>query len=388
MSVGLELCRARQRAGKTVMDVSHATKIPPHHLMAMERNRFNSLPGRVYAVGFVRIYAAFVGLDSEPLVARVKAEMPTPEIELPAVNVLPGTGGTPEAKSARTGASEEHVVSLLSPRKRKWPQAATAAVLGVAAVVYSISFVLFYNEQMAQPSVRSVPPNLVAEARSAEQQLALRPSAGNDQPSPVPPPPEEPAPAVQLGDQTAAAAPLVAPAAPLKIVQVEPLPPPAAAPQPAPAPTVETVAELTPEVAPSPPAVVRPKPARPAAVASTVVSLAAADARPVPGSRAPLRLGRNYGRDNRDARIILRAHRPIHVAVQGPGSRIFLDQMLDAGDTYRVPNMKGLKLSAVDAGAIEIILDDTTVGFASQNGGPARNLPLDPQSIIDRQRHG
>jgi cytoskeleton protein RodZ len=354
--------------------------------MAMERNRFNSLPGRVYAVGFVRIYAAFVGLDSEPLVARVKAEMPTPEIELPAVNVLPARVVRRKPKVPEPAHLKSTLSPFYPPVNANGPGCYRGSIGRCGGGLFHfVCSVLQRTNGTA--SVRSVPPNLVAEARSAEQQLALRPSAGNDQPSPVPP---------RRGARTCSAAwrpdgsrrALVAPAAPLKIVQVEPLPPPAAAPQPAPAPTVETVAELTPEVAPSPPAVVRPKPARPAAVASTVVSLAAADARPVPGSRAPLRLGRNYGRDNRDARIILRAHRPIHVAVQGPGSRIFLDQMLDAGDTYRVPNMKGLKLSAVDAGAIEIILDDTTVGFASQNGGPARNLPLDPQSIIDRQRHG
>jgi hypothetical protein len=50
--------------------------------------------------------------------------------------------------------------------------------------------------------------------------------------------------------------------------------------------------------------------------------------------------------------------------------------------------MRGLRLSAPDAGAIEIILDDTTVGFASQDGAAARNVPLDPQSIINRQNHG
>jgi cytoskeleton protein RodZ len=74
--------------------------------------------------------------------------------------------------------------------------------------------------------------------------------------------------------------------------------------------------------------------------------------------------------------------------VQGTGNRIFIDRILDAGDTYRVPNLVGLKLSAADAGAIEVILDDTTIGFAGKDGITARDLSLDPQSIIDRQKHG
>ena len=74
--------------------------------------------------------------------------------------------------------------------------------------------------------------------------------------------------------------------------------------------------------------------------------------------------------------------------MQGTDNRILIDRVLDAGDTYRVPNMTGLQLSASDAGAIEVILDDTTVGFAGKDGVMARGLSLEPQSIIDRQQHG
>jgi cytoskeleton protein RodZ len=103
---------------------------------------------------------------------------------------------------------------------------------------------------------------------------------------------------------------------------------------------------------------------------------------------APLPLGRRYGIENGNTRIILRVHRSIRLAVQGTGNRIFIDRVLDAGDTYRVPNLVGLKLSAPDAGAIEVILDDTTVGFAGKDGVMARDLSLEPQSIIDRQQNG
>jgi cytoskeleton protein RodZ len=76
------------------------------------------------------------------------------------------------------------------------------------------------------------------------------------------------------------------------------------------------------------------------------------------------------------------------MAVQAADNRIFLDQFLNPGDTYRVPNMAGLKLSASDAGAIELILDDSTIGFAGEDGVRARNLALDPLSIAGRKRRG
>jgi len=74
------------------------------------------------------------------------------------------------------------------------------------------------------------------------------------------------------------------------------------------------------------------------------------------------------------------------VMVQGTRNDVLIDRVLDAGDTYRVPDIAGLKLSVSDAGAVEVILDDTTVGFAGKDGAVTKGLPLDPNSISDRQR--
>src|SRR5262245_671353 len=141
MSLGLELCRARQRSGKTLTDVSNETKIPTHHLMAMERNRFELLPGRVYAVGFIRSYADCVGLDSEPLVARIKADMPDPD-EAMLAEYRPKRQDA-KSETAGTSGAEERAAALLSPRERKWPQAAAVVVL-IVGVIYSGYSVLNY----------------------------------------------------------------------------------------------------------------------------------------------------------------------------------------------------------------------------------------------------
>jgi cytoskeleton protein RodZ len=97
-----------------------------------------------------------------------------------------------------------------------------------------------------------------------------------------------------------------------------------------------------------------------------------------------LPLGQRYGKQNRNSRITLRLRRSTRVAVQGTPNRILIDRTFDAGDTYRVPNMVGLKLSAVDAGAVELILDDTTVGFAGKDGAATKGLSLDPTKIAQR----
>jgi cytoskeleton protein RodZ len=105
---------------------------------------------------------------------------------------------------------------------------------------------------------------------------------------------------------------------------------------------------------------------------------------PEPAFRAPLPLGERYGEQNRNSRVTLRVHRPTRVAVLGARHHVWINRILRAGDTYRVPNLRGLTLSASDAGAVEVILDDNTVGFAGTDGAPAKGLPLQPQSIISR----
>ena len=122
--------------------------------------------------------------------------------------------------------------------------------------------------------------------------------------------------------------------------------------------------------------------AQPAPVTEAApIQSAAADPNPVPVVRAPLPLGERYGSLNRNSRITLRVHRPTRVAVLGTRNHIFIDRNLAAGDTYRVPNIGGLKLNVRDPGAVELIVDDNTVGFAGEDGLAAKGLPLDPKRM-------
>ena len=45
----------------------------------------------------------------------------------------------------------------------------------------------------------------------------------------------------------------------------------------------------------------------------------------------------------------------------------------------------GLRFSASDAGATELILDGSSVGFAGEDGVAAKGLSLNPQNLVDRQ---
>jgi len=73
-NIGALLKASRDRLGEDVYAVSRALRIRQRYLQAIEDGAYDELPGPTYAVGFVRAYAEYVGLDGEEVVRRFKAE--------------------------------------------------------------------------------------------------------------------------------------------------------------------------------------------------------------------------------------------------------------------------------------------------------------------------
>lgn len=72
--VGRLLRETREESRQAVSDVSDRLRIRSAFLVAIEEGRYNDLPGPTYAVGFVRAYAGFLGLDSIEIVRRFREE--------------------------------------------------------------------------------------------------------------------------------------------------------------------------------------------------------------------------------------------------------------------------------------------------------------------------
>jgi len=88
-TVGQDLRAARLRRGDDLATVSRALKIRKDHLEALEEDRVEALPGRTYAVGFVRTYAEFLGLDASACVERFKAQIAGRADDIqPTINVI------------------------------------------------------------------------------------------------------------------------------------------------------------------------------------------------------------------------------------------------------------------------------------------------------------
>jgi len=86
-SVGAELRAARERLGWDLPSVARSLRIRLDYLEAIEQDSLGSLPAAAYALGFVRCYAAKLGLPTEPLCRRFRAEVGSaslaPEVTFP-----------------------------------------------------------------------------------------------------------------------------------------------------------------------------------------------------------------------------------------------------------------------------------------------------------------
>lgn len=70
--IGQVLQQARQKLGKTAKEVELDTKIRAKYIEALEKDNFATLPGSIYAKGFIKVYANYLGIESAPLIQQYK----------------------------------------------------------------------------------------------------------------------------------------------------------------------------------------------------------------------------------------------------------------------------------------------------------------------------
>ena len=73
--VGAELAEARAAQNHSVADVCASLRIVPNYIEAIERGDIEALPAATYAIGYVRSYAGFVGLDADAMCLRLRESL-------------------------------------------------------------------------------------------------------------------------------------------------------------------------------------------------------------------------------------------------------------------------------------------------------------------------
>ena len=84
-TLGDALRAARQASGRSLAELSSATRVPARYLEALEEGRKADLPSRPFAIGHVRSYAQALGLDETAAAERLRREydLPSQKLEPP-----------------------------------------------------------------------------------------------------------------------------------------------------------------------------------------------------------------------------------------------------------------------------------------------------------------
>lgn len=102
--------------------MARATKIRPRYLEALEAGRLSELPGRVYARGFVRDYAHFLGIDPEPLLERLAPGDADEDESALSPLALAGLGPPPRRRVPVPTLAAASAVLLLAVVAIAWPR--------------------------------------------------------------------------------------------------------------------------------------------------------------------------------------------------------------------------------------------------------------------------
>ena len=354
-TVGQLLRETRESYGSDIPRVAAALRIRASYLEAIESGRYDQLPGAVYAMGFVRAYAAHLGLDGEEAVRRFKLEAEGYDAQRDLAFPVP-----------------------LSERSIPGRSMLLAALL-LAVCGYGL---WYYLPSSARPErVSPLPADLAAQlpAPPPVAKESVPPAVPAE--SAAPPAPQSSTP--MAAPETSTSVPAASPAPPAVELRggagtTATLPSPASGAPTSPATTSVPAADASgPVAAPgtaSPPAV-------PPSAAPLPPQVAALPSVPLGGGATPVPDQPHvYGFANGETRILIRATSDSWIQVRDRDHVPIFTRQLHPGDVYRVPDRPGLSMRTGHGAALEILVDGQAV---PPIGGAVRpNVVLDANRLL------
>ena len=433
-SIADTLRLARQEHGQDLRTVAQVLRIRHTYLEAIENGDFEKLPGTAYAIGFLRTYAEFLGLDGELIVERYKREVQGAEPKLDLVfpepvgqNRIPGGaivlismvllglayGGwfylsnqgksiadlrppLPERLQAMISGDTDGQ-GVLSEPESEMTVSATDGTQGAEAPAYlppeSTEAESQTTRELAAPELAQDPEAAPAMDFEAAPELAQDPEAAQDTvAAPETVETSAPLPEISAITEPPAEAPAETPV-PEVMVETAELPAPPAPPAPTssaePEPTVATgdsFLALTTVTTPVSQGVSHSTTASAGSVEPMLDETVVIPAPPTASRDLVLsteRLPRVYGESNLGTRIVLRAVQDSWVQVRDRQDALLLTRVLRSGDTYYVPSQGGLTLLTGNAGGIVIEVDGVAVAPLGPIGAVRRQIALDPARLLD-----
>lgn len=344
------LRRRREELGQEVAIAARQLRIRAVYIHAIEDGRLQDLPGTAYAVGFVRAYADYLGLDGNSIVGDYRDELS----RLSRRNQLIWPADQVEHKHFPGGIVLFVSLLVAGALYGGWYFASQPGGTG-------IDFIDQVPDFMKKQTEEGAPGNTPA-AGTAGQSGAVAPDdAGATDPGPTPSSAQaaedEQVPPLPAASDAAAAQPVVVePQAVVAPAGVEPV----TAQAPASAATQGLAGAATAESVP---------PAEDDSADSQVAAVpedaGIAEEPAVAGTR----------------RVVVRATRDSWVEIFDANDEPVLQRILRAGETFAVPDQPGLTMDTGNAGGIVIELDGRARSVLGSIGVVKRGVALDPAAL-------
>ena len=353
--VGFFLQRERENRGLTTDAVSEATGIHPYHIDAIETGNLTHMPPRMEAMEMIAVYAQYLGFEAEPLIEHLISFLPAP----PVVKSSFHPANPPILSSAKIlSFGKLPKIPNLKIRLANYPGGSGGVIASMAAaltIVMGASWALSgRSPSVDAPSAQIA---VVAPAQPAADTMAT--ASTTSQPAEI-----------KIADQPLGKVPQIA--------------------------ANSTVADdadaigafLKDEPAPVKPAVIKGKSVKAASakiqdrikIEDQLKTATAAAAIPQPAD------GRVYGAENKDAHVVLKATAPVWLRIEDAQGIAVMTQMLNAGDTYLVPNRDGLIALSRDGGRLAYSIDGKEKGVLGPPGKILVSEKLDLVALTNKKQ--
>jgi len=329
--VSVLLRHAREAAGIDIATVARKLRIRANYLHAIENGHYTDLPGRTYAIGFVRAYAEFLDLDSGEILRRFKLECDAfadrPELIFPSVvseSSLPG-----------------------------------AKILALALVAAGVAYGGWYFYQTRSLSLSDSVPALPDRLAS----LIRQPVGDGSEVVPVP------------RGTSSAPAPLRADPVPMVISSAQ-----MSASQTVAASGAAKPAEETPPAQPAEAQSAQSETEREDSGGADEALSVVETVHPAPAQAAAPAESAETGEAS-SARVVLRVDQDCWVEIRNPQGQLIYSRLFRRGDSYPVPPRPGLVLTVGNAGAMTILVDGKALPSLGRLGMVRRDIALDPEAL-------
>ena len=326
---GWYLQRERESRGESLDDAGEMTGIHPYHIEAIEYGDMTRMPERMEALEMIGTYAHYLGFDPEPLVVHYAQFLPRPAIA-PKANHPANPAPLSSAKVLKFGKL---------PQMPKFAFKLNGVPGGAGGLVASLAGAIFL---FAGASWVMMPDG--AEAPKLEQTA----DAGSD-----------PLPTATADEQ----------AAEIKVTD-EPMTDDQKL-----AASEYAVDDLAGTGLDGLDDLINQSVPGSKEQTASIGELASAEDVSMTAD------GREFGTGNEASRLTLKAKAPVWIRIEDSRGNVVLTQMLNKGDTYKVPDREGLVVIARDGGLLSYLVDGKEKGILGTPGEILVGRPLDLKSL-------